>query len=391
MTGRVAFYAPLKPPDHPIPSGDRRMARSLIEALEVAGWSVEVAARFRSYDRTGDRLRQRRLRELGGRLRDRLLRRLERRPPEERPVAWLSYHVYHKSPDHLGPEVSRALGIPYLIAEASAARKRACGPWAQGYEDSLHAIRHAAVVFAVTAVDAEGLAEHVRPPATLRRLPPFTDPVPLAAARARRAEHRAALVARFGLDPGRPWLLAAAMMRPDVKLESYRRLGAALARLLARPWQLIVVGDGGARAEVEAALRPLGGRVVFVGVLTADALAAASAAADLFVWPALGEAYGLAMLEAEGSGLPVVAGRSGGVAEVVLDGETGLLVPPDDPAAFAGAVEALLVDPERRRRMAAAASRFVLERRSLEQASRTLDAALRDAIARTTARSCAAS
>lgn len=391
MSGRVAFYAPLKPPDHPIPSGDRRMARCLIDALRRAGWRVDLASRLRSYDRTGDAQRQIRLRELGGRLAGRLLGRLERRGPEERPAAWLSYHVYHKSPDHLGPKVSRALGIPYLIVEASVARKQASGPWAAGYADSLDAIRGAAVVLALTAVDAEGLREVVRPPALLRRLPPFTDSARLVAARARRAEHRAALASRFGLDPGPPWLLAAGMMRPDVKLDSYRHLGAALARLTVRPWQLIVVGDGEARREVEAALRGLGERVVFTGMLTPDKLAAASAAADLFVWPALREAYGLAMLEAEGCGLPVVAGRSGGVAEVVVDGVTGLLVPPEDPAAFAGAVAALLADPARRRRMSEAASRFVREQRSPEQASRTLDAALRDAIAITAGRRCAAS
>ncbi len=45
---RVTFYAPLKPPDHEVPSGDRRMARLLIQALELAGHEVEVAARLRS-------------------------------------------------------------------------------------------------------------------------------------------------------------------------------------------------------------------------------------------------------------------------------------------------------------------------------------------------------
>jgi hypothetical protein len=52
MTAPVAFYAPLKPPDHPVPSGDRRMARALIAALTLAGCPVELASRLRSYDRT---------------------------------------------------------------------------------------------------------------------------------------------------------------------------------------------------------------------------------------------------------------------------------------------------------------------------------------------------
>ena len=58
----------------------------------------------------------------------------------------------------------------------------------------------------------------------------------------------------------------------------------------------------------------------------------------------------MALLEAQAAGLPVVAGRSGGVPSVVADGETGLLAPEGDAAAFAEAVGALLADPERRAR-----------------------------------------
>ena len=75
MRGPVAFYAPLKPPDHPVPSGDRRMARALIAALALADLPVELASRLRSYDRDGDALRQRRIEALGGRIAARLARR----------------------------------------------------------------------------------------------------------------------------------------------------------------------------------------------------------------------------------------------------------------------------------------------------------------------------
>ncbi len=334
MSGAVAFYAPLKPPDHPIPSGDRRMARALLAALAHAGRPVELASRLRSYDRGGDPLRQRRLATLGARCAARLLRRYERRPP----AAWLTYHAYHKSPDWLGPAVAGSLGIPYLIAEASFAPKQAAGPWAAGHAASERAIRQADVVLAMTARDAPCLAPLVAPPAELRPLPPFLDPAPFQAAHAARARHRAALAGRFGLDPGQPWLLAVAMMRQDVKLLSYRLLGAALRAVTAPGWQLLVVGDGPARAEVEACLV----RARFAGAVAEEALPAFYAAADLMVWPAVREAYGLALLEAQAAGLPVVAGREGGVEEVVRDGVTGLLTPPREPAAFARAVDELL-------------------------------------------------
>src|SRR5690606_7878958 len=228
MSGPVAFYAPLKPPDHPVPSGDRRMARALLAALRLAGGPVELASRLRSYDRDGDARRQHRIEALGARLAARLVRRYSGRPPEERPRAWLTYHAYHKSPDWLGPAVTGALGIPYLLAEASFAPKQEGGPWARGHAATARAIRAADVVLALTARDAECLAPLIAPPAELRRLPPFIDPAPFRATRTGRARHRAAAAARFALDPEVPWLLAVAMMRADVKRRSYALLAEAL-------------------------------------------------------------------------------------------------------------------------------------------------------------------
>ncbi|MGH6921191.1 MAG: glycosyltransferase family 4 protein, partial [Geminicoccaceae bacterium] len=93
----LAFYAPLKSPDHPTPSGDRRMARALIDALGRTGQRVELACRLRSYDRTGDLIRQQRLQSLGQRCAEKLLRRY--RHGDLRPQAWVTYHGYHKAPD----------------------------------------------------------------------------------------------------------------------------------------------------------------------------------------------------------------------------------------------------------------------------------------------------
>ena len=71
------------------------------------------------------------------------------------------------------------------------------------------------------------------------------------------------------------------------------------------------------------------------------------------------EGFGIVYLEASASGLPVVAARSGGAAEAVIENETGLLVPPDDPAALAQALHRLLIDPEMRQRMGRAGRRWV--------------------------------
>jgi glycosyltransferase involved in cell wall biosynthesis len=167
------------------------------------------------------------------------------------------------------------------------------------------------------------------------------------------------------------------MMRADAKRESYGLLARALAQLRDLRWQLMVVGDGPARTEVEVMLRTLGhDRVRLAGLLPEEALPPVYAAADLYVWPAVREAYGLAMLEAQAAGLPVVAGAEGGVAEVVADGRSGVLTAPRDPDAFAAAVRELLERPERRQALAEGAARFVLEERSIGRAATELASAL---------------
>ena len=127
---RIAFYAPLKPPTHPVPSGDRRMAQLLMTALTRAGHTVDLALRFRSYEGRGELDRQTRLAGLAGRLAHRLIKRLLGAPAEERPEVWITYHLYYKAPDWVGPRVAAALNIPFVVIEASLAAKRAGrGAW----------------------------------------------------------------------------------------------------------------------------------------------------------------------------------------------------------------------------------------------------------------------
>jgi len=377
---RVAFYAPMKPPDHPVPSGDRRMAALLMEALSLAGHEVELSSRLRSRDGTGDPLRQARLESLGAVLARRFLRRIETRPARERPAAWLTYHLYYKAPDWIGPAVCDALAIPYLVAEASVAAKRAGGPWDRGHRATLAALEQAAAVIAFNPVDSECLPD----PHRVRTLKPFLDPAPYRTAAAERQQHRTTLAARLGMDPGQPWLAAVAMMRPGDKLASYRLLASALNDLSEAPWQLVIVGDGPARDQVTAAFAAIGDdRVRYAGEMTLQALPPLYAACDLLVWPAINEAYGMALLEAQASGLPVVAGASGAVSEIVRHDVTGLLAVPGETAAFASALSSLLGDGARRRRMAAAALEVVGAEHGLTATARRLDAILAEAVAPT--------
>ncbi|MHA1569442.1 MAG: glycosyltransferase family 4 protein, partial [Alphaproteobacteria bacterium] len=336
---KIAFYAPLKPPSHATPSGDRRVARLLIEALRAAGHEVEIASRLRSFDKLGDAGRQQSLKRRGAGLAQRLIQRYRRAAKGQRPDLWFTYHLYYKAPDWLGPTVTSALGIPYVIAEASHAPKRGAGPWALGHRAVAGAVRQAAGVFNLNPGDAECLAPLLGKTAKQVALDPFLDPAPFGAAAAQRPAHRGALARRLDLDPQSPWLVCVAMMRAGNKAASYRRLAEALPRLGGRPWQLIVVGDGEARAATQARLEEAApGRLRFTGELPAEALPAIYAAGDLFVWPAVNEAFGMAILEAQAAGLPVIAGNTPGVAGIVADGATGRLVDAGAPDQFADAV-----------------------------------------------------
>jgi len=71
------------------------------------------------------------------------------------------------------------------------------------------------------------------------------------------------------------------------------------------------------------------------------------------------EGFGISLVEASACGLPVVAGNSGGIPDAVRDGETGFLVPPEDPAALAAAIVRLLASPDLAKRVGAAGRRAV--------------------------------
>jgi glycosyltransferase involved in cell wall biosynthesis len=358
----VAAYAPLKPPDHPVPSGDRRVARLLDAALVRAGHRVEWPSRFRSRDGAGNRLRQLRLALLGGRLADRLLRRLSARPTGQRPQAWITYHLYYKAPDHLGPTVARGLGIPYIVVEASLAAKQLGGKWDMGHRAAVAALAQASAIVSLNPGDAPAVDAFRNPRVPHCLLPPF-----LAADAYAQSQPRTAAPAR---------LLAVGMMRNGDKRRSYAVLAQALA-LVKAPWQLAIVGDGPARAEIEADFASFGDRVRFHGECGEDEMAALRGASDIYVWPAIGEAFGMALLEAQASGLPAVAGFTPGVAAIVADGRTGLLATLGDAGEFAQALATLCIDTGLRARMGRAAFAKVRAQHDIAGAADLFDRILR--------------
>jgi glycosyltransferase involved in cell wall biosynthesis len=357
---RIAFYAPLKPPDHPVASGDRTMGRLFLSALRLADHDVSVASDFRSRSEAGD---QAAFRDEGKVRAASLGAELASDPPD----LWFTYHLYHKAPDWLGPPIADRLAIPYVVAEASFAPKQAGGPFAIGHGAVREALRRADLVLGLNPADAECVRPLLAAPDRYVPLAPFIDASLYPPAAPRRQ--------------GPLRMLTAAMMREDQKRESYLVLAKTLASLPG-DWTLEIVGGGPAEDEIKAAFAPFGARIAFPGILDPEALRTRYAEADLFVWPAVKEAWGMALLEAQAAGLPVVAGRSGGIPDIVRDGVTGLLAAEGNAASFAAAIGILAADREKLAAMGAAARANVLAAHDLPFAARTLDRHLSALLAR---------
>ncbi|MFW6069089.1 MAG: glycosyltransferase family 4 protein [Chloroflexota bacterium] len=172
------------------------------------------------------------------------------------------------------------------------------------------------------------------------------------------------LVPRKGIDTV---LEALSMLRQDFPEISYRIAGA---------------GPDETRLRALVERLELQNIVQFLGKVPDDALPDVYRQADIFVMPVREEAqgasiegFGIVYLEASASGLPVIAGRSGGAAEAVLDGKTGLVVEPNAEG-VAAAITTLLNDASLRKRLGAAGRRWVETEMNWDRAARQMAEAL---------------
>ena len=244
--------------------------------------------------------------------------------------------------------MSKAWDIPYVVAEASHAPKRLNDEWSEAETAVCRALSRAYRIFSLNADDESCLRTLLGDEShRLAVLPPFLD---IGAIDREVAAPRETVAGRFNLDPSRIWLVSCAMFRPGDKFESYRLLSEALQRMPTSDWQLLVIGDGSEKQRVNSLFKPLGAlRVRYAGALDTPDIHRVFKACDLFVWPAFREAFGMAMLEAQACGLPVVAGNRPGVAAIVRNGQSGLLGPVTRTDIMAANIESLLQDKARRR------------------------------------------
>ncbi len=353
---KIALYCPNKALDHSNPSGDLTIARSIRDSLLLAGHDCREIVAFRArwfWKSTRGWLSALRA------LIEAALACLRFQPD-----VWLTYHVYYKSPDVIGPPLTRLFRIPYVLFQPMFGTRRRKDPttyW--GYVLNRPALRACAHAFTNNINDVDALHRVIHPK-KLTYLPPGIFPETCA----RIAGAREQVQRRYAVPERRHLLLTAARLRTGVKEESIRFLFDALIELerMRDDWTLLLAGDGPREDALrEAAADALAERVVFAGGVPREQMALLYSAADLFVFPGIGESLGMVYLEAQACGTPVVALESAGVAQVVANGKTGVLVREPSPTALAKAIASLLDDEATRREMGKASTTFIQTRRNL--------------------------
>lgn len=367
---KVAFYAPMKSPDHETPSGDRLIGRLYLSALQRAGFDIDIASHLRTWEGRGDKHRQDALRDQSLAQADEIIENYRRHGV---PDIWFSYHVYHKAPDWIGQIVSKTLRIPYVIAEASYAPKQRNGPWSAGLDHTASCIAQADLVIVQNPIDAECIKPLLRK--SLCILPVFID---IDAIDQTSVPTRQEIAQRHDLDLASPWIASVAMMRHGDKLASYALLGEAMETVSELNWQLVVVGDGQARHEVEQRLSTLPReKVRFVGRLEQPSVYSLLRHCAFQFWPGVNEAIGMGLLESLAVGVPVVCGKEGAIPTFVHHRVNGLLVPGRRSESFTAAICQLLSDDTLRRQMGKNARELACRNNSIDSAASHLKAALR--------------
>ena len=365
---RIGFYAPLKTPLHSKPSGDREIGRLLLKALKVLGHDVEIISSLRGWEGRGITETQKSIRQAASNEVKQLLNKYLTNPA---PELMFTYHVYHKAPDWIGSELATVLGIPYIIAEASFAPKQLNGPWHQGHLQTQKCIQQADRILALNPADVECLLPLLENKHKIDILKPFLDDTTIPGNDSLSHQSRQQ-TGRF--DSKTINLITVAMMRDGDKRASYKQLAETLKKIDKANWRLTIVGDGDAAVEIKNYFKDLENKCTFTGKLGRQAIYSHLSNSDIFVWPAINEALGLALLEAQAFALPVVTQDYGGVSTIVEDSVSGYVTNPDNCDEFLNAVKLLISNTHTRQRMSLAAKSKFTKEHSFEVALARLKA-----------------
>jgi len=258
-------------------------------------------------------------------------------------------HLHTGRAAWLGGLAARLAGVPAIVT------RRMDRPVQRGWRTRLiyeHLTRRAV---AISPGVADCLVAGGVPPSRIELVPSAVD-----GARLRPRRARSAVRVGEGVEADDCVLLALAALVQRKALDVLLDAVAALAVRGLRP-RVWIAGDGPERGalEAQAARLGLGGQVGFLG--QRDDVGDLLAAADVVVLPSRREGLGVAALEAMAAARPVVASAVGGLGDAVVEGRTGLLVPPNDAAALAMALERVLRDDALRARLGAAGPARIAE------------------------------
>lgn len=366
---RIVLSRPAESENDPYPFGDSRVAELMVAALRLAGHDVEAITTTEPGS---------------GRPIDietaRVVADLTSSGP--RPDVWISSQIDDFSGEGMGRAVSTALDIPHILLQpriyqsADAAGGKSTIP--------LQAIAAADATFAMSNAYAAKIAEALPDYGDrLIVLSPFIDFDAVVPAIENRQTSRTLLALRHQLPTDVPWLIAAGPLATNDDLDSFRLLAQAMTPLSNLKWYLIIVGAGSRGAEVA----PLFGRMPvrcqrLLTVRTQAELLTLLACGDLFIWPSNDERLPLPAIEAQAAGLPVVAGKTAAMQDVVDDGRTGMLIKPGNAPSLSNAIRFLLSRPEFRRIYAQQGSKWAAQYFDMRAIVSQLDAALHQVVRR---------
>jgi len=345
----IFFHTPFKPLEHPTPSGDLVIATGLVAYLKRCHHDVHPVAAVRArwlYWRPW--------------VWPRLLsdyRRAAKSIKSRQPQLWMTYHSYYKAPDLLGPAVCRTAGLPYVIFQGiySTKRRRNIKTW-PGFMLNQYALQRSNYVFTNKKRDWTNL-KRIIPEHRLTYLKPGLEVNNFT------YNQRAREKARQTWGIGNvPVILTAAMFRQDVKTQGLLWLIRCLGHLKKTldDFVLIIAGDGKEKSKiVRSAAKHLPGQHRFLGKISRDKMVEFYSAGEIFAFPGINESLGMIYLEAQSCGLPVVAFRNGGIPEVVINGETGILTDMFSKQQYIEAIKKLLINNELREEMGRNARRYV--------------------------------
>lgn len=349
---KIAFYAPLKPIDHPNPSGDRIIAQGLYDFFKEKDQELVVISKFRS------------------RWFYHSIKKLMKWPIEmlkafvklidQRPDFFFTYHMYYKAPDPIAPFLSWFFNRPYFIYEGMFAhnpsKKIKTLP---GYLLTITALNRCSHVFTDKSDDYINLIRYL-PENQVTYIAPAIDLDFLTPCEKLKNEQRE----RRGVSSDTVLISSIAMLRPDRKTEGVQFLLKCLSTLKEKGLDFILIHAGGGDCYQQIKNEGnelLGDRFIALGNQSKDEIKELLNMSDVFAFPGIDEGFGMVYVEAQAMENPVVALNNGGIPDAVDQDKSAFLTEFMSEEAYTNALEKLIIDKELRQRMGKNGRQYVDE------------------------------